>query len=226
MGVCVPGKHYMVDISAKLTKIKEMVDYGDYFTINRARQYGKTTTLMLLEEMLKDEYTVISISFERFGKNSFESPAAFCRTFMTFIQRALEFTDVSDEYRKSWLNDDVSDFDELSIHITEMCRNKKLVLMIDEVDKTSHNSTNLYFLGMLRDKYLERAKNKDYTFQSVILAGVYDIKNIKLKMGASISSNLCVTLPTQNAHLQGVNSAFGLAASLDLGAFRGSHMII
>ena len=43
-GICVPDKHYMVDIGDKLEKIKAMVDYGDYFTINRARQYGKTTT--------------------------------------------------------------------------------------------------------------------------------------------------------------------------------------
>ena len=49
-GVCVPEKHYMVDISGKLAKIREMVDYGDYFTINRARQYGKTTTLSQLKK--------------------------------------------------------------------------------------------------------------------------------------------------------------------------------
>ena len=187
-GVCVPGKHYMVDISIKLAQIKAMVDYGDYFTINRARQYGKTTTLSILEEKLQDEYRVVSISFERFGQKSFETPDAFCRTFMTFTQRALAFVDVTDEYRGLWLNEDVEDFDALSIHITNMCSpdtlgiGKKLVLMIDEVDKTSDNRIFLHFLGILRDKYLERAKNKDFTFHSVILAGVYDIKNIKLKM--------------------------------------------
>lgn len=46
--VCVPDKHYMVDISEKIEKIKELVDAGKYFTINRARQYGKTTTLAAL----------------------------------------------------------------------------------------------------------------------------------------------------------------------------------
>ena len=38
---CKPNLHYMVDISEKLGKIKTMVDKGNYFTINRARQYGK-----------------------------------------------------------------------------------------------------------------------------------------------------------------------------------------
>ena len=47
-GDCKLGLHYMVDIRAKLDEIKEMVDRGDYFTINRARQYGKTTTLRAL----------------------------------------------------------------------------------------------------------------------------------------------------------------------------------
>ena len=47
-GDCKPGRHYMVDIHPKLDEIKRMVDRGDYFTINRARQYGKTTTLRAL----------------------------------------------------------------------------------------------------------------------------------------------------------------------------------
>ncbi len=35
VGLCVPDKHYMVDTSYKLVKIKEMIDEGLYFTINR-----------------------------------------------------------------------------------------------------------------------------------------------------------------------------------------------
>jgi hypothetical protein len=54
--------------------------------------------------------------------------------------------------------------------------------MIDEVDKASNHRVFLDFLGMLRNKFLERQNQMDYTFHSVILAGVYDIKNIKLKM--------------------------------------------
>jgi len=58
----------------------------------------------------------------------------------------------------------------------------KLVLLIDEVDRASNNRIFLHFLDMLRDKFLSRKAGRDYTFHSVILAGVYDIKNIKLKM--------------------------------------------
>ena len=53
--------------------------------------------------------------------------------------------------------------------------------MIDEVDQASNQELFLDFLGMLRDKYMKRRSRP--TFQSVILAGVYDIKNLKLKMG-------------------------------------------
>jgi hypothetical protein len=63
-----------------------------------------------------------------------------------------------------------------------MCKNKKVVLMIDEVDRTSHNRIFLHFISMLRDKFLSRIEDMDYTFHSVIFAGVYDIKNIKLKL--------------------------------------------
>ena len=54
--------------------------------------------------------------------------------------------------------------------------------MIDEVDKSSNNQLFLSFLGMLRNKYLLRNEGKDCTFYSVILAGVHDVKNLKLKL--------------------------------------------
>ena len=66
-GLCNPNKHYMVDISNKLYDIKKLVEKEKYFIINRPRQYGKTTTLLALENNLKDKYLVISISFEGIG---------------------------------------------------------------------------------------------------------------------------------------------------------------
>ena len=52
-GSCDPQLHYMVDLSERLKQVKEMVDAGAYFTIHKARQYGKTTMLMALEQYLK-----------------------------------------------------------------------------------------------------------------------------------------------------------------------------
>ena len=64
-GTCIPEKNYMVDISKRLDKIiQNYIENGQYFTINRARQYGKTTTLYLLERRLREKYLVLSLSFE------------------------------------------------------------------------------------------------------------------------------------------------------------------
>jgi hypothetical protein len=73
---------------------------------------------------------------------------------------------------------------ELDFRITHLCKttDRPIILLIDEVDKNSDNKVLLGFLGMLRNKYLDRKARKDYTFKSVILAGVYDIKNLKLKI--------------------------------------------
>ena len=181
-GLCIPEEDYMVDISGKIEQIKNLVDGRNYFTINRARQYGKTTTLFLLEKALHDIYTVASISFEGLGEETFESQEKFCPAFLERICGALEFSGTDEEYREKWLDGTITDFKKLNRHIKKLCENKKVVLIIDEVDKTSNNRVFLQFLGMLREKFLARKTGKDYTFHSVILAGVYDIKNIKLKM--------------------------------------------
>ncbi len=52
--------------------------------------------------------------------------------------------------------------------------------MIDEVDQASNNQVFLDFLGQLREYYLGREETA--AFHSVILAGVYDIKNLKQKI--------------------------------------------
>jgi len=172
-GLCVPEEHYMADITGKIKQIKKLVDSRCYFTINRARQYGKTTTLAMLERALENDYIVASISFEGLGDKSFGSSEAFCQAFIKHIVKALWFTSAPREYIDKWVNGDVTDFDLLSDHITDMCENKKVVLMIDEVDKTSNNQMFLHFFGMLREKFLAHANGKDYTFHSVIMAGLY-----------------------------------------------------
>ena len=71
--VCIPSQHYMVDLSERVAEIKQMVDAGEYFTINRARQYGKTTTLDALETFLSPSYTVLSLDFQKISAASFKT---------------------------------------------------------------------------------------------------------------------------------------------------------
>ena len=88
--VCIPKEHYMVNLDERLKKIKELVDAGKYFTINRARQYGKTTTLRALYLYLQGEYYVVSMDFQTFGSAEFESETIFARSFANSFLRSIK----------------------------------------------------------------------------------------------------------------------------------------
>ena len=189
--VCIPSMHYMVDISDKLEQIQKLIEKGKYFTINRSRQYGKTTTLAALFRKLKEDYIILRLSFEGAGSDAFQSDKNFVMYFIRSVAKALKFAGQSAEMIEKWKNKDdyeeedyVDAFDYLSDKIACLCENseKDILLFIDEVDKTSDNQIFLNFLGMLRNKYMKRQEGMDDTFKSVILAGVYDIKNLKLKL--------------------------------------------
>lgn len=183
-GSCNPQWHYMVDSAKRLDAIEKLIDKGKYFTINRARQYGKTTMLDMIWRGMSDRYLVIPMSFEGLGDEAFASPEAFVTTFKRQMERHLVYLNQDDSIIGIWKNSDALSIEELSTYVTSFCRAcpKPVVLTIDEVDKSSDNQLFLSFLGMLRNKYLERNREgMKFTFQSVILAGVYDIKNLKLK---------------------------------------------
>ncbi|MCD8084538.1 MAG: AAA-like domain-containing protein [Clostridiales bacterium] len=184
-GCCDPDLHYMVDLSSRLKEIKSMIDRGEYFTINRARQYGKTTTLQALAEYLADDYEVLSIDFQTVSYVDFESEQLFVAA---FSRELLECTSCLPENIKNKLmeySQGASQEVTLSVlfkTLMELCRNtkKKIVLLIDEVDSATNNQVFLDFLAQLRAYFLKRKRLP--TFQSVILAGVYDIRNIRRKL--------------------------------------------
>lgn len=181
-GDCQPDLHYMVDISDRLMQIKQMVDEGQYFTINRARQYGKTTTLMALAELLRKEYLVLSLDFQMLSYADFETEQKFVPV---FCRELLDCTnDIAALIREKLLlisNHENTTLSELFKVLSEWCAlsDKKLVLIIDEVDSATNNQVFLDFLAQLRGYYMKRRTTA--TFQSVILAGVYDVRNLKNK---------------------------------------------
>lgn len=183
-GVCVSRKHYMVDISNKLEQIKKLIDNEFYFTINKPRQYGKTTTLNELANFLKEDYLVIDISFEGIGDKVFEAEEAFSKVFLELMSESIEFSHEEESKKLLALKENVEDIKGLSKAITIFTKEngKEVILIIDEVDKSSNNQLFLSFIGMLRNKYLTREMGKDFTFKSVILAGLYDVKSLKLKI--------------------------------------------
>jgi len=183
-GLCNPQKHYMVDISKNLEYIKALIEKEKYFIINKPRQYGKTTTLASIRRELSKKYLVISISFEGMDEESFENARKFSKVFIGLISENLEYIDEELNEKLLDLSKDIDSLSMLSRVLSNFIKasKKEVILMIDEVDKSSNNQLFLNFLGMLRNKYLQREEGYGVTFKSVILAGVYDIKNLKLKL--------------------------------------------
>uniref|UniRef100_UPI0020747511 AAA family ATPase n=1 Tax=Clostridium sp. Marseille-Q2269 TaxID=2942205 RepID=UPI0020747511 len=180
-GTCIPEKHYMVDISNKLDSILELVNNEEYFIINRPRQYGKTTTLYLLEKRLNTmkEYLPIKISFEAIDTEAYSEVKKFLSSIMMQIVNYFRFSTNKEMYKFTKHHENkIITMNDFNIFITDLIEfsERKVVLIVDEVDKSSNNQLFLDFLGMLRSKYLLRNEGKDYTFHSVILAGVHDIK--------------------------------------------------
>lgn len=181
----------MVDLTRRLQQIKTLIDNGDYFVINRARQYGKTTTLRALKTYLQPDYIVISMSFQKMSTAVFRNEYAFVQAFARdFIKKAeteiescgLDIDSIQELKRQSKEERDFFDLAGLFEALSGICAaaSKPIVLMIDEADQASNNQIFMDFLGQIREYYLNR--EEDAAFHSVILAGVYDIKNLRLKI--------------------------------------------
>ena len=183
-GCCNPQEHYMVNLDSRLAQIKKMVDRGQYFSINKGRQYGKTTILKALREYLKNDYVAISMDFQFVSTSEFATENSFVKAFARLLwsryHREMP-NEIEEQIKQMKLSLNYVEAD-LFVTLSEWCEMsaKPIVLMIDEVDSASNNQVFLDFLAQLRGYYLERTEFP--TFQSVILAGVHDIRNLRQKI--------------------------------------------
>ena len=211
-GLCTPEKNYMVDITDRLKQIREMVDKGDYFTINRARQFGKTTTLAALERYLRNDYDVISLDFQDIGDEVFSNEFEFVKGFSNMLCDAKDYMGAPlsnkfyDEFREMGTKTPIgTKLNDLFRLFFKWCKEneKPIILIIDEVDSASNNQVFLDFLAGLRSVYLKREKRPDVpAFHSVILAGVNDIKHLKATIRPEEQSK--------------VNSPWNISADFDI----------
>lgn len=209
-GKCIPSKHYMVDLSERVREITKLVDAGKYFTINRARQYGKTTTIAFLTNYLKAEYDVLSLDFQKISNAAFQSEEAFVQAFSRQVLargKKLPIPDSVKEKLQEYISrkEDKAVFDELFSALSKWCEESErpVVMIIDEVDTAANNQVFLDFLAQLRADYLEREDDpEEKTFWSVILAGVTDVKHLRSR------------LRQEDAHK--VNSPWNIAADFDI----------
>lgn len=122
----------MVDISDRIDRIiQDYIENGKYFTINRARQYGKTTTLYLLERRLQKDYIVLSLSFEA-ADEYFHSLETLAEGLVLDIGECLQNQRVSKDILAEW-NRPLSEkfpMRSLGMKISTLCRSshKKLFL--------------------------------------------------------------------------------------------------
>lgn len=209
-GICYPDENYMVNLDGRMKEIKRLVDNQKYFVVSRARQYGKTTTLWALKQYLKEEYVVFSMSFQRMGSAVFRDEYTFSREFAKMFIRIIKnkkqgITGLAEAEVRAleWsVKDGKMNLADLFHLLSNLCETsaKPAVLIIDEVDSVSNNQVFLDFLGMLRDYYLDRKQTA--IFQSVILASVFDIKNLKQKIRPD--------------EVQRYNSPWNIAADFDV----------
>lgn len=207
-GACRCDRHYMVHLGSRLQQIRQMVEDGEYFVISKARQYGKTTLLHALADYLEEEYLVISLDFQNIESEEYINGSTFVRALTREISRRIRrMTEVADDVKERLY--DLSDSSERNVRMAEMfacfsewCEEsaKPVVLVIDEIDTASNNQVFLDFLAQLRAAYLDR--DRTAAFQSVILAGVYDIRNIRKK------------IRQEKEHKQ--NSPWNIAADFDV----------
>ncbi|MDE7318601.1 MAG: ATP-binding protein, partial [Lachnospiraceae bacterium] len=190
-GRCRQEIHYMVNLDDRLDRMKRLfVDRGKYFVINRGRQYGKTTTLMALAEYIANDYVVLSLDFQMLSSANFADEVSFVISFIEYLEDLLS---AKEELRKSLDAEACQELHALKNGgrvsmaglfrgLSRICgtAEKPVVLMIDEVDSATNYHVFLDFLAMLRGYFLNRENRP--AFHSVILAGVYDIKNLKLKL--------------------------------------------
>jgi len=188
-GKMIADQHYMVPIDRQVNEAARMVEDNLYFCINRGRQYGKTTTLAFLKQKLEVKgYVVFSISFEGLPDSAYESLETLIYASlekMVFSMQLNTIANFSNESAQLLLdlqnrNKKYTDVQDFVATIAAICSKERLVLLIDEVDQAGNYPSFVKFLGVLREMYLRR--DEIPTFYSVILAGVYDIKNLKLKM--------------------------------------------
>ena len=156
-GTCFPELPYMVDVTERLERIRSLFGDGEYFCINRGRQYGKTTTLEALSGFLKDEYTVFQISFEGSEDSMYADLESVLAGFMRSLALRVELQEglpLSEAVRKMFAEADFGARERYSVRdfrlfVARMCKanDRPVVVLIDEVDQAGNYDSFVKFLG-------------------------------------------------------------------------------
>ncbi|MBQ3619405.1 MAG: hypothetical protein II939_14760 [Bacteroidales bacterium] len=160
---CDPKRHYMVDTTNKMKVFERLIDNQKYFTISRARQFGKSTSLNWILWNMSDRYLVVNIDFADLNDADYKSSKAFENAFCRLFNAKQKYFTIRNRE---------------DIH--RCCENspKPIVLMVDNADKYI-NPRLVEFLCFLRAGYQERVMfSRNIFFHSVILVSQKNITNL------------------------------------------------
>lgn len=176
-----PTLHYHVNRVPVKSEIRQKIEKGRYFTLNAARQTGKTTLFreVIAELEAEGEYVGILMNFE--ALRSYDQT-----TFYEQLSRVIErqflslhpFHEVFEPISLAH-HGDFGDW----LRKTGQQLQRKMLLIIDEFDAIGGELAEP-MLSVFRDMYLHRHLPDFYALHSIILVGV---KNIPALLGGSQS---------------------------------------
>jgi len=180
-GPCNPDEHYMLPAQERCQGLLELIEHNQYFVIHAARQTGKTTLLIELEQQLNasGKYHALYCSLEALQEinDAREGIPAIVRELLAEVN----IHGVLQQY--GFAEDaDFSSFNTvLRESLSYFCKklDKPLVILFDEIDCLS-NGTLISFLRQLRYGYVNRRRVP--FVRSIALVGMRNIRDYKAKV--------------------------------------------
>lgn len=172
-GPVYPEHHYHVDRVAVKAAMRTKVEKGRYFTLNAARQTGKTTLFREIISELSESGDYIGILLD------FESLVDFSptRTYEVLTKTLEEWQAVhAPSAPAPSLMRDHGDFVDWLKATTKVLQ-KRIVLIIDEFESTPLEISNP-LLSQFRSMYLQRFEPQSNSVYSIILVGVRSIAHM------------------------------------------------
>ncbi|MEM7537418.1 MAG: ATP-binding protein [Chloroflexota bacterium] len=184
-GPVYPHIHYHINRIEVKVAIRKKIENGRYFTLNAARQTGKTTIFREVIAALEETgaYFGILLSFESFRGHTQASfyealGILLSRRTVPSLQKIAQGLELPAPTGFRHQNDFVTWLREISMMI-----NRQGLLIIDEFDAIGPELAEP-MLGAFRDMYLNRHDPTEHALQSILLVGV---RNIPALLGGTQS---------------------------------------
>ncbi|MEM7536225.1 MAG: AAA-like domain-containing protein [Chloroflexota bacterium] len=172
-GPVYPNKHYYLDRQEVKQQLHSKIEKGRYFTLNAARQMGKTTFLkdLINEHAKHGTYFAILLDFQALA---YLEKSEFYENMGLMIERWRKHYEPSAPAASNMRNH--GDFLEW-LRRTSTTLGKQGILIIDEFEAVSPDLFTP-LLTQFRSMYLARENPYEYALQSIILTGVHTIASL------------------------------------------------